>query len=114
VVTIRGQQYTSGNREFKAMNVSATYKIERTPVGVKLLRQGELVILPPRHRPGQTLTSAQVTLRTLLRKRFDTLLEPEIVSQGLELPGKWKKLGKLSLAHLDCNQGWLVLAWNRK
>lgn len=111
-VTVRGRRYTSGEREFGAMNVTAVYKIQREGQGSRLVRQGELEILPPGHVPGKQLTSQQVAQRTILRRRFDTLFEPEIKGEGLKLGGRWEKLGPLPLADLICDNGWLVLGWN--
>ncbi len=111
-VTIRGQRYTSGDRNFRAMNVTATYKAQLEGNGAKLVRQGDLEILPPNFVPGKSrLSTQQVSLKTLLEKRFGKLFEPEIVSEGLELPGNWKNAGRLDLKVLNSNAGWLALAW---
>ena len=111
-VTVRGRRFTSGDREFGAMNVTAVYKIQREGAGSRLIRQGELEIVPPDQPPGKPLTSQQVALRTLLRKKFDTLFEPEFKSDGLKLGGRWERLGPLPLADMICDNGWLVLGWN--
>jgi hypothetical protein len=110
-VTIRGRRFTSGEREFGAMNVSAVYKIERAGTGTRMVRQGDLEIVPPGHQPGKPLTSQQVALRTLLRRRFDTLFEPEYKSDGLKLGGRWERWGPLPLVDMICDDGWLVVGW---
>jgi hypothetical protein len=110
-VTIRGTQYTSGDRSFQAMNISAAYKIERMDVGVKLVRQGDLVISPPGHMPGQPLSAGQISLRRLLTRRFEGLFEPEIKTQGLKLGNKFARLGTLTLSQLTCDNGWATLGW---
>ncbi len=52
-ITIRGQRYTSGDQDFRAMNVTADYKISLSEPdangirGIKLVRQGDLTIVPP-------------------------------------------------------------------
>jgi hypothetical protein len=111
-VTVRGRRFTSGDREFGAMNVTAAYKIQREGAGSRLVRPGELAIVPPDQPPGTPLTSQQVALRTLLRRKFDTLFEPEFKSEGLKLGGRWERVGPLPLADLICDNGWLVLGWN--
>lgn len=111
-VTLRGQQYTSGERTFPAMDVTAEYKIERTETGVKLIRQGDLVISPPGHQPGQPLSAGQISLRRLLTRRFGELFKPEIVTEGLKLEGKLAKLGTLRLSQIACDGGWATLGWN--
>jgi hypothetical protein len=111
-VTVRGSRYTSGEREFSSMNVRAIYQLERTERGAKLVRQGDLEILPPGFDPTKDrLSASQVALRRLLSKRFGKLLEPTIETHGLELPGEWKKVGRLKLDRLDADAGWLALAW---
>ncbi len=111
-VTIRGQRYTSGERNFRAINVTARYKAQLEGHGAKLVRQGELEIFPPNFVPGKSrLSTQQVSLKTLLEKRFGKLFEPEIKSEGLELPGNWKNAGRLDLKVLNSNKGWLAAAW---
>ena len=111
-VTVRGQRYTSGERAFRAMNVTADYKMEMSGNGSVLKRQGELQILPPGFVPGQTrLSTQQVTLKTLLQRKFGKLFEPEIKNEGLALPGRWKQAGRLDLKQMEAKRGWLALAW---
>jgi hypothetical protein len=110
--TIRGQRYTSGDRDFRAMNITAKYKAEISGNGARLVRQGDLSILPPNFVPGKSrLSSQQITLRTLLERRFGDLFEAEIKSEGLELPGNWKNAGRLDLKVLQSKAGWLAMAW---
>jgi hypothetical protein len=108
-VTIRGQRYTSGDREFRAMNVTAKYKFEIDGPGVKLSRQGDLEIVPP-GKP-RALSGREITLKTLLEKRFGKIFEPEVKYEGLILPGKWRAAGILDIKQLQTAGGWMVLAW---
>ena len=111
-ITIKGKHYTSGEREFKAMNVSATYKVEKTDGGSRLTRQGDLQIFPPDFVEGKTTFNMQQTaLRSILRKKFGKLFPAETINEGLELPGRWKAAGKLPLRQLTAKNGWLVLGW---
>jgi hypothetical protein len=113
-VTLRGQRYTSGDRAFQAMDISAAYKIEKTDRGARLVRQGDLEISPPGHKPGQTLNAGQIALRRLLTRRFDGLFKPEIVTEGLKPPGRLASLGTLTLTQLTCDNGWATLGWKTK
>jgi hypothetical protein len=110
-ITLRGTQYTRGSQTLKAMNITANYKLVREGDRTKLVRDGDLVILPPGRKPGEPLSTQEITQRRLLRNRFDTLFEPEIGGRGLELPGKWKKLGKLPVSQFTSEKGWLRAAW---
>jgi hypothetical protein len=76
------------------------------------VRQGDLVVLPPNFVPGKSrLSSQQISWQTTLERRFEKVFEPEIKSEGLELPGNWKKAGRLDLKVLHVKDGWLALAW---
>ncbi len=112
-VTIRGRRFTSGERKFKAMNITAVYHFETTATGAKLTRQGDLRIFPPNFVEGQDkLSASQVALRRLLDRRMGKLFPPEIVADSKELPGDWAKVGKLCLEKLVSGDGWLSLGWS--
>ncbi|MEX0677881.1 MAG: hypothetical protein WD063_12440 [Pirellulales bacterium] len=108
-ITIRGQRYTSGDREFRAMNVTADYKFQIDGPGIKLTRQGDLTIVPPGKPRG--LSGREITLKTLLEKRFGKIFEPEVKYEGLILPGRWREAGILDLKQASAAGGWMVLAW---
>ncbi len=111
-ITVRGKHFTSGDRHFKAMNVTAIYKVQQEGNGTHLVRQGELQIFPPDFVEGKSSFNMQQTaLRSILKKKFGKLFPPETVNEGLELPGKWKLAGKLPLRQLVADHGWLVLGW---
>jgi hypothetical protein len=113
-LTVCGQRYTSGDRKLPAMNVSATYKVQKDGKGSKAVRQGDLEILPPGYTAGQRLSNQQIALRALLQKRFGKILKPEMISEGLKLPGKWEQAGPLTLTKLDASgSGWLSLGWQQ-
>ncbi len=112
VVTIRGSRYTSGDRSFGAMNVTARYKIAKRDDGALLTRQGEVEILPPGFEQGKDrLGASEIALAKILSKKFGKVFTPEIVAEGLELPGVWKKAGKLLPVELTADDGWLKMAW---
>ena len=96
------------------MNVSAAYKIEKSPKGFKAVRQGEIEVIPPDFVPGsgQQLDAQRQIIRKLLKKRFAKVFEPEFLGKGLELSGKWKAAGKLMPIQVVCRDGWLVIAWS--
>ncbi|MEX0978221.1 MAG: hypothetical protein WDZ48_05190 [Pirellulales bacterium] len=108
-ITIRGQRFTSGDRDFRAMNVTAAYKFQIDGPGIKLVRQGDLTIVPPGE--PRRLSGKEITLRTLLEKRFGKLFEPEVKYDGLILPGRWREAGILDLKQATADKGWFVLAW---
>ena len=114
-VHLRGKAYAKGNNQYPSMNVTAVYKPQRTPQGVKLIRQGPVEIYPPGFEPGkgETLSGREQVLRSLLTKRFNKIFDAEMVPKPLEFQGNWKKAGQLGLVDVKAQGGWLVLAWRR-
>lgn len=112
-ITIRGVKYYKGQDAHPGMDVSASYKIEQTATGFKAVRQGDIQVFPPDFVPGKQVDARRQVIRKLLEKRFAKVFEPEIVGEGLELPGKLKSAGKLQPIQLVCRDGWLVIAWKR-
>jgi hypothetical protein len=84
---------------------------------LRAVRNGELEIYPPGFRPGvDQLSSSQQSLKTVLERRFTKLFKPEIPDKptsGLELDGRWKKLGTLPVAALAADDGWLTVGWSK-
>jgi hypothetical protein len=110
--TFRGRRYTAGDLTMRAMDVTAEYKAQIDGPGVKLVRQGELEIFPAGFVVGKdTLRPREIGWREKLRKRFGKIFEPEIKSEGLILPGKWRNVGRLDLKQLHLKGGWAALAW---
>jgi hypothetical protein len=108
-VVIRGTRFTRGDQALpRPLNISAAYKVERTAKGTKFTRQGEVQV----ELPGtKQLSVAQVAMKSFAKKKFELLFKPVIESQGVGLPGRWTKAGKLQLAQLHCDKGWLALGW---
>jgi hypothetical protein len=93
------------------MNVPADYKIEADSGGYRLIRKDELLIEPPNFVKGKSLSGRQIALKTLLEKRFGKMLDKEVKSKGLVLPGRWREAGRLDPKQLQSGGGWLVAAW---
>ena len=112
VVTIRGQGYTSGDRQFGAMNITARYQVESTDDGLRLIRQGELEIFPPGFdREAGRLGAGDVALRRILQRKFSRLFPEEVVPQGIELGERWAAAGRLFPERMVSEQGWLQVGW---
>lgn len=113
-ITIRGRQFASDVRRFdEPMNITARYRLSRESGAIKAVREGELEIFPPGFTPnaGRQLPTRLIGFRNLLKHRFEKIFAPEIVSEGLILPGRWRRLGKLELTELQTDGGWLLLGW---
>jgi hypothetical protein len=108
-LAIRGKQFTRGDTPINhTMKIWATYTLEKTSKGAKMVRQGDVQV---EYVKGGRESLTQVAFKTFLRRKFDSLFKPEFVGEGMVLPGRWERAGKLTLAQLAADNGWLTLAW---
>ena len=115
-MTVRGTRYTSGEREFDAMDVWATYRIEPGHPGVRLVRDGDVQIYPPGFVPGggEKLNVQQTSLRRILQKRFNKVFKEVVDVEPLKLPGEMEKAGPLPIEQLDARKdGWVAAGWRK-
>jgi len=110
-VVVRGR-FT---RTLDRMNITAVYRIEETPEGVKAVREEDLDASPPgfKRGSGRQLSARQVSLRRQLVERFSELFEPEIAMRDIELRTEQGIAGKLRLARWEVSPGWTALSWRR-
>jgi hypothetical protein len=111
----RGEGETPGSyrpaiREL--MEISAAYKIDKTPAGATLRRDGDVrVRFPNRENPEQILARDNVTV-SFMRRKFRNLFKEEFVGEGLVFKDRWAKAGRLRLGELKSDAAWLTLGWN--
>jgi len=113
----RGDKFVSGDRDFPGMDIWATYAIESSPYGTRLIREGDVQIYPPGFKPGgkEKLTMAETSLRRILQKRFDKLFRQAIDIEPLPLQGEMAAVGPLPMNQLVARKdGWLVAGWRTK
>ena len=116
-VTVRGSRFTSGEREFSAMDIWAAYRIEPAPGGVRLVRDGDVQIYPPGFVPGggEKLTVQETSLRRILQKRFNKVFKEVVDVEPLRLPGDLERAGPLPMEQLVARKdGWVALGWRRR
>jgi hypothetical protein len=116
-VTLRGREFRSEDRSIERMVISAAYRLALGPGGIQATREGEIEVLPAEVASGEgrrVISPAEAPLVTKLKRRFENVFEPELVSEGLELPGKWEKAGRLKLVHVSAEKGWLSLDWDQE
>jgi hypothetical protein len=116
-VTVRGSRFTSGDREFPAMDIWAAYKIEPGPSGIRLVRDGDVQIYPPGFVPGgaEKLTVSETSLRRILQKRFNKVFEEVAVVEPLRLPEQLAHAGPLPMEQLVARKdGWVAVGWRKK
>jgi hypothetical protein len=112
-VTLRSTAHTSrtGVERKLPMDISATYKVAHNGGEVVATRQGEIEVNPPGHKPGDRLDVQQTAARRTLRTRFEEILRPEFKSAGLQLRGRWKKLGNMPWTQIVLENGWIAAGW---
>jgi hypothetical protein len=114
-VTFRGQRFVVGNRGYPPMNVTIRYQLEPIDGGMRARRVGELDVVPPDIAAGvrQRYSMRERALQRLMRNRLDRELEQEYVRDGVTLEGELNALGRLRIAQLVADDGWLTVACQR-
>ncbi len=112
-ITLRGEEFTSGGREFLAMDTTAVYKLRKTETGLIAEREGNLVVYPPGYKPGQRLSASDKVLQELLVRKFGKVFKETFELKEVKLPEKIRNAGVLVTTQVDSNNGWLTLGFRR-
>ena len=114
-IVFRARGFTSGERVLDGMDVTIRYRVERNGPGLTATRVGEPEVLPPDYVAGSgaPIPLRLNSLRNLLKTEFGRIFPEEITTKGLAPPGRLATLGRLELAQLEADRGWLALAWKR-
>jgi hypothetical protein len=112
-ITVRGRRFIRGENSYPAMDVTVVYKIVHEGGVFKAVRQGNLEIFPPDFVPGKgaRLSGRQLVIRDLIARRFGKVFKEELVGKGIDLPGNWKKGGRLMPSSMTCRDGWMSIGW---
>jgi hypothetical protein len=116
--TLHGDAFSSGDRTVGPMDVKATYRIESSPSGSRLVREGEIAIAPPggkwaddREKP----TPTERVIRLRLKRRMEQVLTETIDVGSLTLPGQFESAGPLPIQHVASRKdGWINAGWRQK
>jgi hypothetical protein len=108
-IAVRGSEFTRGTQTTdEPIEISATYKIEKTPQGARLTREGEVEV---EFLARQTLSVGQVAQKKFMQTKFGALFKSEIVGKGIEIKGRSKRATLLQLQQMSCDRGWAVFGW---
>ncbi|MEI6241612.1 MAG: hypothetical protein WCR51_14600 [Planctomycetia bacterium] len=116
-MTVRGTKFTSGDREFPAMDIWAAYRIEPADGKIRLVRDGDVQIYPPGFVPGgaEKLSVAETSLRRILQKRFGKVFKEVVDVEPLKMPGQLAGAGPLPMEQLVAQKdGWVAAGWRKK
>lgn len=112
-IAIRGRRFLRGEQTLeRPVEISATYSLAIGQLGVQMNRLGdvEVTFLNSRGR----LSTLQIGYKTFMRRKFSALFEEKFELEGVKLPENLQqRLGQLVPRHVDANNGWLSVAWNR-
>lgn len=119
-IALRADRFTRGEGDqpgtykpaiTELVEISATYRIEKTEQGATLRRDGDVQVrFSSRPNPDQ-ITVRDSPIVTFIRRKFRSLFKEEFVGQGLTLQGRWQRAGTLKLAQVEADRAWLVLGW---
>ena len=113
-ITLRGQEYYTGDRKQPGMNVTAVYKFVKAPEGFKAVRQGDLQIYGFGLVPGARRSLRQQGIYTALQAKFGKIFGPEIKLQGFKFNnGKLAAAGQLVPQEIIAQDGWLAVGYCR-
>jgi hypothetical protein len=108
-VTISGSAFSSGERKFGAMEITARYGVKLDGGRLVAERAGELEIFPPGFDRSRSLPLRFIVQRDLLRRKFGLVFKERIQVDEIRLPGELERAGPLQFAQVDAERGWLVL-----
>lgn len=115
-ITIHGQEFISGDRRLRRMNVAASYKFFKTPDGYKAVRQGEVQIYDFDKKPGEKVkrSAGELIVQRAVKSKFGKVFEPEIKLQGFKFAqGKLAATGQWVPQEIIAQNGWLAIAYAR-
>jgi hypothetical protein len=113
-ITLRGEEFTSGGRDFLAMDTTAVYKLRKTATGLIAEREGGLTIYPPGYKSGQRLSASDKVLQELLVRKFGQVFTEKFELKEVKLPDAIKGAGVLVTTQVDSKNGWLTLGFRRQ
>src|SRR2546423_1896742 len=117
IVSIQGTKFQFGTARPRAipMKITAAYSVTKDAAGPRLMRRGEIQVLPPKLvaqfdkdedgwlndsendalvKSGVQLTAQEVSLRNELNESFATMLDKQITPEPERLSGRWESLGQ--------------------
>jgi len=108
----RGDEYNAVNLVGDSIRIAADYKLDVSGGGIQLVRpEGDVQI---DFLQGNKIVPgfAQAAQKGFLQSKFNAMLKPKLPeerSDGIKLPGRWERAGKLFARESKSDGGWLVL-----
>ena len=114
-VMLRGKKFSAGEKTITSMHITASYKFEMTPTGARRVRVGDIKIQPANFasRKKKTLSPGETAEKSVLKRQFQRIFPSVIEPTGLEMPGRWRRAGRLVSREVLCENSWLAVGWQR-
>lgn len=116
VMVIRGERIYKNDelisRKLKSVDITARYQIRREGGVLKLVREGEVQVLPTGYKPeeGKPLSAEVVLVRNALKAHLERAFKSERpLDFDLETDGR--VVGRMNAVEARAAGGWLVLSW---
>jgi hypothetical protein len=113
-MVIRATEFRIQSRALEGMEVTASYKVEKTATGFRLTRLGELKVLPLNYAPGKALTASQRAIRTLLQRLLGDVFQEVMELDEIPVPRMFPMVGTLRPTQVQTANGWLVIGVRRQ
>ena len=110
-VTMRGDGFTFGGKDYPAMTASVVYDVKHDGHGWRALRR--LVEILPVDGVTRPLTARENVVKGLLFLRVGQMFAREIDFSRLKLPQALGHTGQGAVTRFETKNGWLVLEWQR-
>jgi hypothetical protein len=110
---MRLAEFTSGDDEYRGMDMTVKYRFLTVGDKIKAVRQGPIEAFPPGFKAGQKLSGRQQAMRTVLQKRFGKFFKEELVLRDVELTKDLRRAGPLTATRAVGDHGWLLVTWRK-
>src|SRR5262249_49690249 len=106
-------QFRLADRTFDGMDITAAYKLEKTEMGLRLTRLGELKINPPGYKAGDRLTASHRATRAILDRLLGDVFQEVMELDEIPIPRMLQNIGNLLPIQAQTSNGWLILGVRR-
>lgn len=107
-VRFRGRRFERADEVVEDLiQISATYKVERTEQGVRMTRQGEVEVTFP---DREQLNIERRGIRQFMQGKFQALFPETRETEGIRFPGKFAEKAPLHLSMFEMHGGWVNLS----
>ncbi|HLW65212.1 MAG TPA: hypothetical protein VKS79_07835 [Gemmataceae bacterium] len=113
-MVIHANEFRLQSRTLEGMDITASYKLEKTETGLRFTRLGDLKIVPRDYTPGKRLSASQMTIRALLQRVLGDVFQEVMELDEIPVPSMFPRVGKLLPTQVQTANGWLVLSVSRE